>query len=152
MGLTLVLEVHTNIIYSLCTYIQYSNLSMYKFRPLFLWHVFMLYTFRCMLVHTQPYCPKIIQYQICSCKHDQDSCKWQLVACQLHNDWLQMIRFLVMKYKWASWFDFPFSTLKRKRQRTNCSKIKKCHHTKRSQPMSRLQKKSSNKKRTKKTN
>jgi hypothetical protein len=48
MGLTLVLEVHSIIIYSLCTYIQYNNLSMYKFRPLFLWHVSMLYTFNCM--------------------------------------------------------------------------------------------------------
>jgi hypothetical protein len=59
--------------------------------PLFLWHVSMLYRFSCMLVATQPYGQKIIQYQICSCKYDQDSCKWQLVACQLHSDWLQMI-------------------------------------------------------------
>jgi hypothetical protein len=29
---------------------------------------------------------------------DQDSCKWQPVACQLHSDWLQMIRFLVVNY------------------------------------------------------
>jgi hypothetical protein len=43
------------------------------------------------------YGPKIIQYQICSCKYDQDSCKRQLVACQLHSDWLQMTRFLVVE-------------------------------------------------------
>jgi len=43
MGLTLVLKVHNIIIYSLCKYIKYSNLNMYKFRPLFLWHVSMLY-------------------------------------------------------------------------------------------------------------
>jgi hypothetical protein len=36
MGLTLVLEVHNIIIYSLCTYIKYNNLGMYKFWPLFL--------------------------------------------------------------------------------------------------------------------
>ncbi len=50
MGLTLVLKVHNTIIYNLCRYIKYNNLSMYKFRPLFLWHVSMLYTFSCMLV------------------------------------------------------------------------------------------------------
>jgi hypothetical protein len=36
MGLTLVLEVHNIIIYNLFKYIEYNNLSMYKFRPLFL--------------------------------------------------------------------------------------------------------------------
>jgi hypothetical protein len=74
---------------------------MYKFRPLFLWHVSMLYTFSCMLVAHTTIWPKIIQYQICSCKHDQDSYKRQLVACQLHSDWLQMTRFLVVYY--ATW-------------------------------------------------
>jgi hypothetical protein len=53
MGLTLVLEVHNIIIYNLCRYIKYGNLSMYTFRPLFVWHVSMLYTFSCMLIaHT----------------------------------------------------------------------------------------------------
>jgi hypothetical protein len=53
MGLILVLEVHNIIMYNLCTYIKYSNLSMYKFKPLFLWHVSMLYIFSYMLVaHT----------------------------------------------------------------------------------------------------
>jgi hypothetical protein len=46
---------------------------MYKFKPLFLWHVSMLYTFSCMLVAQTT--SKIIQYQIYSCKHDQDSYK-----------------------------------------------------------------------------
>jgi len=36
MGLTLVLEAHNFIIHSLCRYIKYNNLSMYKFRPSFL--------------------------------------------------------------------------------------------------------------------
>ncbi len=31
-------------------------------------------------MHTQPYSPYNIQCQFCSCKHDQFSCKWQLVA------------------------------------------------------------------------
>jgi hypothetical protein len=35
MGLTLVLEAHNIIIHSLCRYIKYNNLSMYKFRPSF---------------------------------------------------------------------------------------------------------------------
>jgi hypothetical protein len=52
MGLILVLEVHNIIIHSLCKYIKYSNLSMYKFKPLFLWHVSMLYTFSCTNNHT----------------------------------------------------------------------------------------------------
>jgi len=47
MGLTLVLEAHNIITYSLCRYIKYNNLSMYKFRPSFLWHMSMLYTFSC---------------------------------------------------------------------------------------------------------
>jgi hypothetical protein len=39
--------------HNLCRYIKYNNLSMYKFRLLFLWHMSMLYTFSCMLVaHT----------------------------------------------------------------------------------------------------
>jgi hypothetical protein len=50
MGLTLILKVHNTIIYNLCRYIKYSNLNMYKFRPLFLLHVSMLYTFSYMLV------------------------------------------------------------------------------------------------------
>jgi hypothetical protein len=50
MGLTLVLEVHNTIIYSLCKYIKYNNLGMYKFKSLFLWHMSMLYTFSCMLI------------------------------------------------------------------------------------------------------
>jgi hypothetical protein len=45
MGLTLILKAHNIIIHSLCRYIKYNNLSMYKFRPFFLWHVSMLYTF-----------------------------------------------------------------------------------------------------------
>jgi hypothetical protein len=69
---------------------------MYKFRPLFLWHVSVLYTFSCMLVAHTTVWPKKIQYQICGCKHDQDSYKRQPVACQLHSDWLQMTRFLVV--------------------------------------------------------
>jgi hypothetical protein len=53
MGLTLVLEVHNIIVYNLCRYNKYNDLSMYKFKPLFLWHVSMLYKFGCMLVaHT----------------------------------------------------------------------------------------------------
>jgi hypothetical protein len=47
MGLTLVLEAHNIIIHSLCKYIKYNNLSMYKFRLSFLWHVSILYTFSC---------------------------------------------------------------------------------------------------------
>jgi hypothetical protein len=47
MNLTLVLEVHNIIIHNLCRYIKYININMYKFRPLFLWHVSMLYTFSC---------------------------------------------------------------------------------------------------------
>ncbi len=35
MGLTLVLEAHNIIIHSLCRYIKYNNLSIYKFRPSF---------------------------------------------------------------------------------------------------------------------
>jgi len=35
MGLTLVLKADNIIIHSLCKYIKYNNLSMYKFRPLF---------------------------------------------------------------------------------------------------------------------
>jgi hypothetical protein len=38
---------HNIIIHGLHRYIKYNNLSMYKFRPLFLWHVSMLYTFSC---------------------------------------------------------------------------------------------------------
>jgi hypothetical protein len=86
MGLTLVLKTHNIIIHSLCRYIKYNNLSMYKFRVLVLWHVSMLYTFSCTLVAHTTVWLKIIQYQIYSCKHDQDSCKWQPIACQLHND------------------------------------------------------------------
>jgi hypothetical protein len=76
MGLTLVLEVHNTIVYNLCRYIKYSNLSIsLGFR------VYFHDTCPCCTnlvaceLHTQPYGPKIIQYQICSCKHDQDSCK-----------------------------------------------------------------------------
>jgi hypothetical protein len=47
MGLTLVLEAHNIIIHNVCRYIKYNNLNMYKFRPSFLWHVSMLYTFSC---------------------------------------------------------------------------------------------------------
>jgi hypothetical protein len=36
MGLTLVLKAHNIIMHSLCKYIKYNNLSMYKFMPLFL--------------------------------------------------------------------------------------------------------------------
>jgi hypothetical protein len=36
MALTLVLEVHIIIIYNLCKYIKYNNLSMFKFMALFL--------------------------------------------------------------------------------------------------------------------
>jgi hypothetical protein len=54
---------------------------MYKFRPSILWQVSMLYTFNYMLVAHTIVWLKIIQYQIYSCKHDQDSYKWQLVAC-----------------------------------------------------------------------
>jgi hypothetical protein len=36
MGLTLALEVHNIIIHNLRRYIKYTNLNMYKFRPLFL--------------------------------------------------------------------------------------------------------------------
>jgi len=39
MGLTLVLEVNNIIIYNFCKYIKYNNLSMYKFKTLFLCHV-----------------------------------------------------------------------------------------------------------------
>jgi hypothetical protein len=49
-SLTSVLKVHNIIIHSLCRYIKYINLSMYKFKPLFLWHMSMLYTFNCTLV------------------------------------------------------------------------------------------------------
>jgi phage antirepressor YoqD-like protein len=47
MGLTLVLEAHNIIIHSLCKYIKYNHINMYKFRPSFLWHMSMLYTFNC---------------------------------------------------------------------------------------------------------
>jgi hypothetical protein len=47
MGLTLIVEAHNIIIHNLCRYIKYNNLSMYKFRSSFLWHVSMLYTFSC---------------------------------------------------------------------------------------------------------
>ncbi len=53
----------------------------------------MLYIFSCMLVAHTILWLKIIQYQIYSYKHDRDSCKKQLVACQLHSDWLQTTRF-----------------------------------------------------------
>ncbi len=36
LGVILILKVHNIITYNLCTYIKYNNLSMYKFRPLFL--------------------------------------------------------------------------------------------------------------------
>jgi len=36
MGLTLVLKAQNIIIHNLYRYIKYNNLSMYKFRPLFL--------------------------------------------------------------------------------------------------------------------
>jgi hypothetical protein len=68
MGLTLVLEVHNIIIHSLCKYIMYNNLNMYK-----LGHYF-YDTCPCCThlvarrLHTQSYGPKIIQYQICSYK------------------------------------------------------------------------------------
>jgi hypothetical protein len=39
---------------------------------------------------------KLYNTKFCSCKHDQDSYKRQLVACQLHSDWLQMTKFLVV--------------------------------------------------------
>jgi hypothetical protein len=96
MGLILVLKVDNIIIHSLCKYIKYNNLSMYKFRPSFLWHMFMLYTFSCMLVAHTIVWLKMIQYQIYCCKHDRDSCKRQLVACQLHSDWLRTTWFLVV--------------------------------------------------------
>jgi hypothetical protein len=47
MGFTLVLEAHNIIMHNLCRYIKYNNLSMYKFKPSFLLHVSMLYTFSC---------------------------------------------------------------------------------------------------------
>jgi hypothetical protein len=45
MGLTLVVKEHNIIIHTLCRYIEYNNLGMYKFRPSFLWHISMLYIF-----------------------------------------------------------------------------------------------------------
>jgi hypothetical protein len=39
---------------------------------------------------------KLYNTKFCSCKHDQDSYKRQPIACQLHSDWLQMTRFLVV--------------------------------------------------------
>jgi hypothetical protein len=33
MGLTLVLKAHNIIIHSLCRYIKYNNLNVYKFKP-----------------------------------------------------------------------------------------------------------------------
>jgi hypothetical protein len=47
MGLTIILKEHNIIIHSLCRYVKYNNLNMYKFRPSFLWQVSMLYTFSC---------------------------------------------------------------------------------------------------------
>ncbi len=54
-------------------------------------------------METSFYGPKIIQYQICSCKHDRYRCKWQPIACQLYSDWLQMIGFLLECCYFASW-------------------------------------------------
>jgi hypothetical protein len=66
MSLSLVLKVHNIIIHNLCKYTKYINLRMYKFRTLFLFpyctHLVAHY------LHTQLYGPKIMQYQICSCK------------------------------------------------------------------------------------
>jgi hypothetical protein len=36
-------------------------------------------------------------------KDDQDSYKWQPIACQLHSDWLQMIGTLVVNYGYMFW-------------------------------------------------
>ncbi len=48
-------------------------------------------------LHTQLYGPKIIQYQICSYKHDRNDCKQQPVTNQLHSDQLKMIGFLLVQ-------------------------------------------------------
>jgi len=98
MGLTLVLEAYDIIIHSLYNYVKYNNLSIYKFRPSFLWHVSMLYTFSYTLVAHTTVQLKIIQYKIYSCKHDWNSYKQQPIACKLHSDWLQTTRFLIVKW------------------------------------------------------
>jgi hypothetical protein len=62
MGLTLVLKAHILVYITYVDILNINNLSMYKFRPSFLWQVSMLYTFSCMLVAHTTVWLKIIQY------------------------------------------------------------------------------------------
>jgi hypothetical protein len=54
---------------------------------------------------------KLYNTKIYSYKHDQYSCKWRPVTCQLHSDWLQMTRFLVVVFKHGMGMKWHWITL-----------------------------------------